>query len=159
MSLQLVKKALEGYGLAGRVKEFEVSSATVELAAQAVGVQPGRIAKSLTFLDGEQCIMVVTAGDQKIDNKKYKAQFGCKAKMLTPEQALHFTGHAVGGVCPFALPEDGRTQVYLDTSMQRFETIFPAAGTASSAVELTCEELAQASGSQGWVDVCKPMEG
>lgn len=159
MSIEAVKKALEGYGLAGRVKEFEVSSATVELAAQAVGVQPGRIAKSLTFLDGEQCVMVVTAGDQKIDNKKYKAQFGCKAKMLTPEQALHFTGHAVGGVCPFALPEDGRTKVYLDTSMQRFETIFPAAGTASSAVELTCEELAQASGSQGWVDVCKPIEG
>ena len=159
MSIEAVKKALEGYGLAGRVREFEVSSATVELAAQAVDVQPGRIAKSLTFLDGERCIMVVTAGDQKIDNKKYKAQFGCKAKMLTAEQALHFTGHAVGGVCPFALPEDGRTSVYLDVSMQRFETIFPAAGTAASAVELTCDELAQASGCQGWVDVCKPMEG
>ena len=137
------------------IREFDVSSATVELAAVAVGVEPARIAKTLSFKLGEDPILVVTAGDAKIDNSKYKHFFGMKAKMLTPEEAVERIGHAVGGVCPFALPEDVKT--YLDLSLRRFDTVFPAVGSAASAIELTCGELERCCGTNfvSWVDVCK----
>ena len=157
MSVEIVRNYLAPLGLLERVMEFEASSATVELAAVAVGTTPSRIAKSLTFYakDGT-CIMVVTAGDQKIDSAKFKAAFGCKAKMMSAEDALASTGHAVGGVCPFATPNG--VAIYLDNSLQRFDTVYPAAGSASSAVKLTCEELFAASRAVAWVDVCKPRE-
>ena len=153
MSVSAVRDYLAGYGLDGRVREFSVSSATVELAAQALRIEPGRIAKTLSFKNGEGCIILVAAGDRRVDNHKFKAEFGVKAAMLTHEDALRLTGHAVGGVCPFALPEG--TPVYLDESLRRFETVFPAAGSASSAAEMTCEELFRASRAMKWVDVCK----
>ena len=153
MSIEKVRAYFRPLGREGDILEFPVSSATVELAAQAVGVIPARIAKTLSFLVEEGCVLIVAAGDARIDNAKYKALFHTKAKMLTPEQVARFTGHAVGGVCPFANPEGVRT--FLDISLQRFDTVFPAAGSASSAIELTCGELAEFSGSQGWVDVCK----
>ena len=130
-----------------------MSSATVELAAQALGVAPARIAKTLSFKLDERTVLVVAAGDAKIDNPKYKAAFGGKAKMLTPEEAVERVGHAVGGVCPFAV-NDG-VEVYLDESLRRFDTVFPAAGSSNSAIELTCEELARYAKSDKWVDVCK----
>ncbi|ODU55103.1 MAG: EBSC protein [Clostridium sp. SCN 57-10] len=155
MSVQTVKQYLSQYGKESAVREFEVSSATVELAALAVGVIPARIAKSLTFLSTDgSCIIVVAAGDAKVDNAKYKKQFGCKAKMLSPEEVLAFTGHAIGGVCPFALASENVT-VYLDESLRRFDTVFPAAGSAASAVEMTCDELFVCSRAAAWVDVCK----
>ena len=159
MSVEKVRNDLSTYGFGDRVMEFAVSSATVELAAVAVGTEPARIAKSLTFYgkDGE-CLMIVTAGDQKIDNAKYKAAFGCKAKMMSAEDALAATGHAVGGVCPFALDADSEVKVYLDESLRRFDTVYPAAGSSSSAVRLTCDELQQASRALAWIDVCKPRE-
>ena len=154
MSIEKVRADLEPLGIADRIQEFSVSSATVELAAVAVGVEGARIAKSLSFKVGEQPIIVVAAGDAKVDNSRYKAQFHTKAKMLTHEEAHNLIGHDVGGVCPFALPEN--VQVYLDESLRRFETVFPAAGSDNSAIELTCEELERyASNVQGWVDVCK----
>ena len=153
MAFEKAKAWLSQWGLDTKVQEFEVSSATVELAAQAVGCEPARIAKSLTFKVGESPIIIVTAGDCKIDNHKYKAQFSAKAKMLTPEEAARLIGHAVGGVCPFDLPEG--TKAYADISMQRFETVFPAAGTSNSAVELTCDELFQYGKCVEWVDICK----
>ena len=153
MSLDRAKAHLEQFGLAGRIQLFDVSSATVELAAQAVGCAPARIAKTLSFLVDEGCVLIVTAGDAKIDNSKFKAMFHTKAKMLSPEQVYSFTGHAVGGVCPFANPDGVRT--YLDVSLQRFETVFPAAGSSNSAIQLTCDELAEYSHSLGWIDVCK----
>lgn len=154
MSVEKVRAYLEHFGVAGRIREFDVSSATVELAAVAVGVEPARIAKTLSFKLGDAPILVVAAGDAKIDNSKYKHFFGMKAKMLTPEEAVERIGHAVGGVCPFALPED--VKVYLDVSMKRFETVFPAAGSSNSAVEMTCDELERyASNFAAWVDVCK----
>ncbi|MBQ9805006.1 MAG: YbaK/EbsC family protein [Clostridia bacterium] len=157
MSVEKVREYLCAYGLADRVMEFEISSATVELAAVAVGTEPARIAKSLTFYAKDNsCIMVVTAGDQKIDNAKYKAFFGCKAKMMSAEDALASTGHAVGGVCPFANPEG--VAIYLDESLRRFDIIYPAAGSSSSAVKMTCEELFSASRALAWVDVCKARE-
>lgn len=156
MSLTRVTACLTGVGLSDRIHTFEVSSATVALAAQAVGVIPARIAKTLSFRGVDGCIVIVTAGDAKIDNAKYKAFFGVKAKMLTPEEALVHTGYAVGGVCPFAL--DAQIPVYLDVSMRRFDKIYPAAGTASSAVELTPEELEAVSHARAWVDVCKGWE-
>lgn len=142
-----------GTGLEGRIQEFPVSSATVELAAAALGVEPARIAKSLSFkADGP--LLVVAAGDCKIDNPRYKAQFHTKAKMLTREEAHDWIGHDVGGVCPFALPPD--VPVYLDISLKRFSTVYPAAGSGNSAIELTCEELERyASNFNRWVDVCK----
>lgn len=155
MAIEKVKEYFRQFGREQDVLEFSVSSATVDLAAQAVGVIPARIAKTLSFKVGEGCVLIVTAGDGKIDNPKYKAQFGCKAKMLTPDEALAFTGHAVGGVCPFGLPEDADVKVYTDVSMQRFETVFPACGSSNSAIELTCEELFRYSGSLEWIDVCK----
>ena len=145
---------MEPLGIADRIREFDVSSATVELAAVAVGVEGARIAKSLSFKVNEEPIIIVAAGDAKVDNAKYKAQFRTKAKMLTHEEAHTLIGHDVGGVCPFALPEN--VKVYLDVSLKRFETVFPAAGSDSSAIELTCEELERYSSNfQAWVDVCK----
>ena len=154
MSIQKVRAYMEPLGIADRIREFDVSSATVELAAVAVGVEGARIAKSLSFKVNEEPIIIVAAGDAKVDNAKYKAQFHTKAKMLTHEEAHTLIGHDVGGVCHFALPEN--VKVYLDVSLKRFETVFPAAGSDSSAIELTCEELERYSSNfQAWVDVCK----
>lgn len=154
MPIQKVRAYMEPLGIADRIREFDVSSATVELAAVAVGVEGARIAKSLSFKVNEEPIIIVAAGDAKVDNAKYKAQFHTKAKMLTHEEAHTLIGHDVGGVCPFALPEN--VKVYLDVSLKRFETVFPAAGSDSSAIELTCEELERYSSNfQAWVDVCK----
>ena len=154
MSIQKVRAYFEPLGIVDRIREFDVSSATVELAAVAVGVEGARIAKSLSFKVDEHPIIIVVAGDAKVDNSRYKAQFHTKAKMLTFEEAHTLIGHDVGGVCPFALPED--VQVYLDVSLKRFETVFPAAGSDNSAVEMTCEELERyASNFVAWVDVCK----
>ena len=154
MSIQKVRAYFETLGIADRIREFDVSSATVELAAVAVGVEGARIAKSLSFKVDDHPIIIVVAGDAKVDNSRYKAQFHTKAKMLTHEEAHQLIGHDVGGVCPFALPED--VKVYLDVSMKRFETVFPAAGSSNSAVEMTCDELERyASNFAGWVDVCK----
>ena len=154
MSIVKVRAYFEPLGIVDRIREFEVSSATVELAAIAVGVEGARIAKSLSFKVEEQPIIIVAAGDAKVNNGAYKAQFHTKAKMLTHEEAHDLIGHDVGGVCPFALPENVR--VYLDVSLQRFETVFPAAGSSNSAIELTCAELEKyASNFVAWVDVCK----
>ena len=155
MSIERVKQYLVDRGFGDRVREFDVSSATVELAAQAVGCEGARIAKTLSFVDGDACVLVVTAGDMRVDNAKFKAQFGFKAKMLTPDQAIERTGHAVGGVCPFAL-NDG-VRVFLDRSMQRFDEIYPAAGNAASAVALTPTEL-QSLTNGIWADLCKDWE-
>lgn len=158
MSVAKVKEYLAAFGLDGRVREFEVSSATVELAAEALGTEGARIAKSITLADADGgCIMILCAGDCKIDNASYKAKFGFKAKMLSPEDALAMTGHAVGGICPFALPDTG-VRVYLDESLRRFDTVYPAAGSASSAVALSCDELYEASGALSWETLCKPRE-
>ncbi len=151
MSVETIRRFLAPYGLAERIREFEVSSATVELAARVVGVEAARIAKTLSFRNGESCLIVVAAGDARVDNQKFKARFGMKARMLAPEEAVALTGHAVGGVCPFALPAG--VPVYLDVSLRRFATVFPAAGSAQSAVELSCEELERCSGGE-WADVC-----
>ena len=157
MSIEKVKAYFKAFGIEGRIREFEVSSATVELAAVAVGVEGARIAKSLSFKLEEKPAVIVVAGDAKIDNSKYKARFHTKAKMLTHEEAHSLIGHDVGGVCPFALPED--VKVYLDVSLKRFGTVFPAAGSDNSAVELTCEELEKYSSNfQEWVDVCKAWQ-
>lgn len=157
MSAEKVMAQLEKYGLGGRVKTFSQSSATVELAAKALGCEPARIAKSITFLVNDKAVMVVAAGDVKIDNAKFKAKFGVKAKMLTAEQAVDMVGHAVGGVCPFGVNEG--VEVYLDESLKRFEIIYPACGTANTAVELSVPELEKCSEYREWVDVCKPSEG
>lgn len=156
MSIEIVRTYLKQFSAADRILEFDTSSATVELAAKAVGCEPARITKTLSFKVGESCILVAAAGDARIDNAKYKAQFGTKAKMLGPEEVAAMTGHAVGGVCPFGVPED--VKVYLDVSMKRFETVFPAAGSSNSAIEVTPEELEEFSRAQGWVDVCKGWE-
>lgn len=153
MSIERVREYFRPLGREQDILEFEVSSATVELAAQAVGVIPARIAKTLSFLVDDSCVLIVTAGDAKIDNSKYKGMFHTKAKMLTPEQVTAFTGHAIGGVCPFGNPDGVRT--YLDVSLKRFDTVYPAAGSSNSAIELTCEELEAYSKCQGWVDLCK----
>ncbi len=153
MAIEKVKEYFAQFGVADRVQEFPVSSATVELAAQALHCEPCRIAKTLSFLADGRAILIVTAGDAKIDNHKYKAQFGAKAKMLTPEEVETLIGHAVGGVCPFGINEG--VTVYLDNSLKRFETVFPACGSGNSAIELTMEELERYSGYAAWVDVCK----
>lgn len=153
MSINRVREFMRERGMEDRVLEFDVSSATVELAAQAVGCEPARIAKTMSFLTGDGPVLVVTAGDMKIDNPKFKAQFHTKAKMIPPEQVEELIGHGVGGACPFAVT-DG-TSVYLDESLKRFDTVYPAAGSANSAVRLSPEELVSLSGSRGWVDVCK----
>lgn len=153
MSIEKVRDFLAQYNRAEDIQEFTVSSATVELAAEALGVEPARIAKTLSFFDGDGCILVVAAGDAKVDNAKFKAQFGMKAKMLSPEEVEARTGHAIGGVCPFANPAGAR--VFLDASLRRFETVFPACGSSNSAIELSCEELEKLAHSLQWVDVCK----
>ena len=153
MSIDKVRAYFRSLGMEDKVMEFDVSSATVELAAQAVGCEPQRIAKTLSFMVDGHPILIVAAGDAKIDNHNYKAQFGTKAKMLSPEEAVELVGHAVGGVCPFAVNEG--VVVYLDESLRRFETVFPACGSANSAIELTIPELERYSGFKAWVDVCK----
>lgn len=153
MAIDKVKKYFADFGLENRILEFEVSSATVELAAIALHCAPCRIAKTLSFHVGDKIILIVTAGDTKIDNSKYKGFFGTKAKMLSFDETENLIGHAVGGVCPFAINKD--VKVYLDESMKRFETVFPACGSSNSAIELTIEELELYSGFVQWVDVCK----
>ena len=156
MAIEKVREYFAGCGMADPILEFDSSSATVELAAQALSCEPRRIAKSLSFMLGEEPILVVTAGDAKVDNAKYKAKFGKKAKMLTPDEVVQFIGHAIGGVCPFAV-NDGVT-VYLEESLKRFSTVFPACGSSNSAIELTIPELEEHSGFTEWVDVCKGWE-
>ena len=153
MSIEKGKAYLKQFGVEDRVQEFNVSSATVELAAQALGVEGARIAKTLSFKKGDGCILVVAAGDARIDNHKYKAKFRLKASMPTADEALELVGHPVGGVCPFGV-NDG-VEVYIDESVKRFDTVFPAVGSANSAVELTPDELFEFSKSIEWVDVCK----
>lgn len=153
MSIERVRAYFGEFGMEGRILEFPVSSATVELAAQALNCEPARIAKSLSFSVGGAPILVVTAGDARVDNAKFKARFGVKAKMLSREDAEALIGHAVGGVCPFAVKEG--VAVYLDASMKRFATVFPACGSSNSAIELTIPELETYSGFADWVDVCK----
>ena len=158
MSVQKVKEYLKEFDKDGLVREFPVSSATVELAAQALDVEPARIAKTMSFHGNETngCILVVTAGDTKIDNGKFKKQFGFKAKMLGASEVSMLTGHEIGGVCPFANPEHVTT--FLDVSLKRFDTVFPAAGSSNSAIEVTCDELARLSKAAEWIDVCKTPE-
>lgn len=153
MAIELVREFFSQRGIADRIQEFDVSSATVDLAAQALGCEPCRIAKTLSFLVDGRAILVVAAGDARIDNPKFKAQFGAKAKMLSPAQTEALVGHAVGGVCPFAVKEG--VPVYLDESLKRFETVFPACGSSNSAIELTIPELEEYSGFVEWVDICK----
>ena len=153
MSIEKVKEYFRQYGMEHRVWEKEHSSATVEEAAEALGCEPQRIAKTLSFQAGDRVVLEETAGDRKIDNKKYREQFGCKAKMLKFEEVEDLVGHAVGGVCPFAVREG--VEVYLDESLKRFETVFPAAGSSNSMIELSIEELERYSHSLQWVDVCK----
>ena len=154
MSIEKVREYFKSVGIDSRIKEFSESSATVELAAHALGCAPERIAKTLSFKLKDDCILIVTAGDVKIDNSKYKARFGAKASMLKFDEAAEIIGHAVGGVCPFAV-NDG-VKVYLDESLKRFETVFPACGSSNSAIELTISELEKYSDYISWVDVCKP---
>lgn len=156
MSIQKVREYFSPYHMQDRIIELEQSSATVELAAQALGCEPCRIAKSLSFMVNDSPILVIAAGDAKIDNQKYRQQFGAKAKMLTPDEVVNLIGHAIGGVCPFAV-NDG-VSVYLDVSLKRFETVFPACGSSNSAIELTIAELERYSGFTAWVDVCKAWQ-
>lgn len=156
MAIDKVKEYFRQYNIGDKIQEFEVSSATVELAAQALGCEGKRIAKTLSFWVDEKAILIVAAGDAKIDNPKYKATFSCKAKMLSYEQVEEYIGHAVGGVCPFAIPDT--VTVYLDESLKRFETVFPACGSSNSAIELTLPELEKYSNFTSWVDVCKDWE-
>lgn len=156
MSIVRVREYFRKYGMEERIREFDVSSATVELAAAALHCEPHRIAKTLSFMVGDRGVLVVAAGDAKIDNHKYKGQFGTKAKMLSPDEVETLIGHAVGGVCPFAVNEG--VEVFLDESLKRFETVFPACGSANSAIELTIPELEKYSGYREWVDVCRLKE-
>lgn len=153
VAIEKVKAYFREYGMEERIQEFDVSSATVELAAAALHCEPQRIAKTLSFMVDGHGVLVVAAGDAKIDNHKYKAQFGTKAKMLSTEEVETLVGHRVGGVCPFAVNQG--VKVYLDVSLKRFETVFPACGSSNSAIELTIEELEKYSGYGEWVDVCK----
>ncbi len=153
MAIEQVREYFDKHNMTDRIREFEASSATVELAAAALGCEPKRIAKTLSFIVGYEAILVVTAGDARIDNAKYRSQFGAKAKMLSPDKAVEMVGHAVGGVCPFGVCEG--VSVYLDESLKRFETVFPACGSANSAIELSIDELEAHSHCTGWVDVCK----
>ena len=153
MSIEKVRAFFREKGIEDRVQEFPVSSATVELAAQALGVEGKRIAKTLSFLVGDQCVLIVAAGDAKVDNAKFKAQFHTKAKMLPHDLVPEYVGHAVGGVCPFGVKEG--VAVYLDESLRRFETVFPACGSSNSAIELTIPELMAYADTDAWIDVCK----
>lgn len=156
MSIERAREYLKQYNMEDRILEFDVSSATVELAAQDLHCEPKRIAKTLSFKVGEDAILIVAAGDAKVNNAKYKAQFGTKAKMLSPDEVETLVGHAVGGVCPFGI-NDG-VKVYLDESLKRFETVFPACGSSNSAIEMSMEDLEKYSGYEQWVDVCKLPE-
>ena len=156
MAIERVKEYFRQFDMENRIIELQESSATVELAAQALGCEPARIAKSLSFMVNENPILVISAGDVKVDNAKYKSRFGAKAKMLTPEEVETLIGHAVGGVCPFGINEG--VTVYLDKSLKRFTTVFPACGSGNSAIELTIPEMEQYSGYEEWVDVCKMKE-
>ncbi len=156
MSIERVRPFLAERGMAERIKEFDVSSATVELAAAALGCEGKRIAKTLSFMLGGNAILIVAAGDAKVDNAKYKAKFGAKAKMLTPDEAVELVGHAVGGVCPFAVNEG--VKIYLDISLKRFDIVYPAAGSSNSAVELHIPELEALCDGAEWVDVCKAWQ-
>lgn len=153
MSIERAKEHLKKYNMDSRILEFEVSSATVELAAQAIGCEPARIAKTLSFLVDDKAVLIVAAGDARIDNAKFKAQYHTKAKMLSFDQVEELIGHAVGGVCPFGIKEG--VEVYLDNSLKRFETVYPACGSSNSCIELTIAELEKTSGYFSWVDVCK----
>lgn len=153
MAIEKVREYFRQYCMENRIQEFDVSSATVELAAKALHCEPCRIAKTLSFMVDRRPLLIVVADDAKIDNPKYKAQFGTKAKLLSPEEAETLVGHAVGGVCPFAVKNT--VSVYLDKSLKRFETVFPACGSSNSAIELTIEELARYSLFTAWIDVCK----
>lgn len=158
MSVEKVKSCLARVGMEHRLTVFEVSSATVELAAKALGVEAARIAKSISFYDREDgCLLIVTAGDGKIDNAKFKAEFGYKAKMLSRDDVERLTGYRVGGVCPFDNPPEAK--VYCDVSLKRFDWVYPAGGSDNSCVKLTCDELFRISGAVKWIDVCKSMEG
>lgn len=156
MSIEKVKKYFSELGIENRIQEFSVSSATVELAAQALNCEGARIAKTISFMLDSEAILIVTAGDAKIDNAKYKAYFGKKAKMLTPDEATALIGHSVGGICPFATKDTSK--IYLDVSLKRFDTVFPACGSSNSAIELTIEELEKYSNFIAWIDVCKNWE-
>ncbi len=153
MTITKVKEYFKQFNLDNRIQEFTVSSATVELAAKALNCEPCRIAKSLSFLVNNSAILIITAGDARVDNKKFKEYFQTKAKMLTPEEVKNLIGHEIGGVCPFAI--NNNVKVYLDTSLKRFTTIFPACGSSNSAIELTIEELEKYSNFTQWLDVCK----
>ena len=157
MAIEKVREYLKKYGKENDIREFPVSSATVELAAIALGIEGARICKTLSFKSEEGCILICAAGDARIDNKKFKATFGLKAKMLTPDEVVEFTGHKIGGVCPFGI-ENNCVKVYCDSSLKRFSTIFPACGSSNSAIELTPNELFKYSNSIEWVDVCKLPE-
>ena len=154
MSLEKVRAYLDQYHMGSRIQVLELSSATVALAAQALHTQEERIAKTLSFRGNEGPILLVAAGDARIDNGKFKVAFGLKASMLSPEEAVEQIGHAVGGVCPFAV-ENPAVSIWLDVSLKRFQTVFPACGSGNSAIEMTLDELSLTSKSKGWVDVCK----
>ncbi|MCF7753950.1 YbaK/EbsC family protein [Paenibacillus xylanexedens] len=153
MAIEKVKDFFKQYGMDSEIIEFEVSSATVDLAATALDCEPERIAKTLSFMVNGQAVLVVAVGDAKVDNKKFKEYFKTKAKMLSPEEAIDMVGHAIGGVCPFAIKND--VSVYLDISLKRFETIYPACGSSNSAIELTIKQLEKYSSYSEWIDVCK----
>lgn len=156
MSLESAKQYLKQFNLEDRIQIFDVSSATVELAAKAVGVESARIAKTLSFKGKDHCILIVAAGDARIDNRKFKEEFGIKARMLTPDEVVSMVGHSIGGVCPFGI-KDG-VNVFIDTSVQRFASVFPAVGSGNSAIELSPNELFEVSRAQNWVSVCKIHE-
>lgn len=153
MALDKVKEYFTKCGLENRIREFEVSTATVELAAQVLNCEPSRIAKTLSFMVADKPVLIVAAGDVRIDNQRYKAQFGCKAKMLSPQENSELVGHTIGGVCPFAVNEG--VSVYLDESLKRFTSVFPACGSSNSAIELSIPELEKYSEYKAWVDICK----
>lgn len=156
MSIEAVRKYFAEFGMEGRIQEFETSSATVALAAEALHCEEERIAKTLAFQKDDEVILIVVAGDQKIDNRKFKAYFQKRARMVAFDQVEEAVGHAAGGVCPFAVNEG--VKIYLDTSLQKFVTVFPACGSSNSAIELTIDELARYANSLAWVDVCKEVE-
>lgn len=153
MAIENVRNFFKQYNMDTQIQEFAVSSATVDLAASALGCEPERIAKTLSFLVNGQAVLVVTTGDAKIDNKKFKEKFNTKAKMLSPDEVTNLVGHAIGGVCPFAIKSG--VSVFLDMSLKRFETVYPACGSSNSAIELTIKQLEKYSGYSQWIDVCK----
>jgi prolyl-tRNA editing enzyme YbaK/EbsC (Cys-tRNA(Pro) deacylase) len=156
MSIETARAHFRKYGIEDRVLELDFSSATVELASRTLRVQPARISKTLAFRTPRGCMLVICSGDTRVDNRKFRDYFGIKAKMLLPEEVNEMVGHSVGGVCPFGIKEG--IPVYLDESLLRFDTVFPAAGSSNSAIELTIDELFKYSGARGWVDVCRVPE-